>query len=94
MAISVLLGLILNILLPTIVLAEVLNTGNFEHLSIDQGLSNEQVTSIFQDSKGYMWILSSNGIIKYSLKDESINLSKKDIRQNNSITSNVVSCFY
>lgn len=65
LSISIFLGLILTILLPIIVSAEVLNIGNFEQLSIDQGLSNEQVTSIYQDSKGYMWIGTIDGLNRF-----------------------------
>lgn len=73
----ILLGyIIINILIPISVSAESLKSGNFEKLSIDEGLSNEYVTSIFQDSKGYMWIETidgpklSNLKITYLLKDD------------------------
>ena len=37
----------------------------FEHLGIEEGLSNENVTQIFQDSKGYIWIGTFDGLNKY-----------------------------
>jgi two-component system, sensor histidine kinase ChiS len=37
----------------------------FDHLGIDQGLSNLTVTSIFQDSKGFMWFGTLNGLNRY-----------------------------
>ena len=47
----ILLGYILiNILMPISVLAKSQKIENFESLSIDDGLSSEYVTSIFQDS--------------------------------------------
>ena len=62
----ILLGYILiNILMPISVLAKSQKTENFENLSIDEGLSNEYVTSIFQDSKGYMWIGTKDGLNRY-----------------------------
>ena len=62
----ILLGyIIINILIPISVSAESLKSGNFEKLSIDEGLSNEYVTSIFQDSKGYMWIGTIDGLNRY-----------------------------
>ena len=37
----------------------------FEHLSIEQGLSQNSVFSIFQDSKGFMWFGTFYGLNKY-----------------------------
>lgn len=37
----------------------------FEHIGIEEGLSNENVTYIFQDSKGYMWFGTFDGLNKY-----------------------------
>ena len=66
----ILLGyIIINILIPISVSAESLKSGNFEKLSIDEGLSNEYVTSIFQDSKGYMWIGTIDGLNRYDVKE-------------------------
>lgn len=81
LSVIILLGLILSILLPAKISAEVLNVGNFEHFSIDQGLSNEQVTSIYQDSKGYMWIGTTDGLNRFDgerLKIYNCNTNSKD----------------
>jgi len=37
----------------------------FEHLNEEDGLSNDYVTCILQDSKGYMWFGTRNGLNKY-----------------------------
>ena len=37
----------------------------FEHIGIEEGLSNESITTIFQDSKGYMWFGTMDGLNKY-----------------------------
>ena len=37
----------------------------FEHISINQGLSSSYVTCIFQDSKGFIWFGTLNGLNKY-----------------------------
>jgi ligand-binding sensor domain-containing protein len=37
----------------------------FEHIGIEDGLSNENVTYIFQDSKGYIWFGTFDGLNKY-----------------------------
>ncbi|HET6999805.1 MAG TPA: two-component regulator propeller domain-containing protein, partial [Puia sp.] len=37
----------------------------FEHIGIEEGLSNESITTIFQDSKGYMWFGTMDGLNKF-----------------------------
>ncbi len=37
----------------------------FEKFSSDKGLKHHSLTSIYQDSKGYMWFGAYNGIYKY-----------------------------
>lgn len=37
----------------------------FDHLTIEHGLSNSIVLDIFQDSKGYMWFATANGLNRY-----------------------------
>ena len=39
---------------------------NFRHLTVeDDGLSESSIYNIFQDSRGYMWISTDNGLNKY-----------------------------
>jgi len=38
---------------------------NFKHITIQDGLSQSTVNCIFQDSKGYMWIGTQDGLNKY-----------------------------
>ena len=40
-------------------------TLRFEHIGIEQGLSNDNTTPILQDSKGYIWIGTADGLNKY-----------------------------
>ena len=37
----------------------------FDKLSVTEGLSNDYITTIFQDSKGYMWIGTQDGLNRY-----------------------------
>ena len=57
--------ILLNILIPLKSSAEILNNAKFEKISIEEGLSNEYVTSIFQDSKGYIWIGTKDGLNRF-----------------------------
>ncbi len=38
---------------------------NFEHISIEEGLSSSTVNSIIQDKKGFLWIATENGLNRY-----------------------------
>ena len=49
----------------TLILAKSENI-NFRHLTVeDDGLSESTVYDVFQDSRGYMWICTDNGLNKY-----------------------------
>ena len=37
----------------------------FRHIEADEGLSNSQINTIFQDSRGYMWFGTSSGLNRY-----------------------------
>lgn len=37
----------------------------FDNINVDQGLSQSSVFSIYQDSKGYMWFGTADGINRY-----------------------------
>src|SRR4051812_31715699 len=41
-------------------------TLHFEHLGIEDGLSNNDVTAIIQDREGYIWIGTGDGLHKYN----------------------------
>ena len=45
--------------------APVANTYYFSNLSLKDGLSQLSVLKIYQDSKGYMWFGTRNGLNKY-----------------------------
>ncbi|MGE4287190.1 MAG: two-component regulator propeller domain-containing protein [Salinivirgaceae bacterium] len=38
---------------------------SFKHLTINQGLSNNQINCIFKDSRGFMWFGTSSGLDRY-----------------------------
>ena len=37
----------------------------FQHLTIDDGLSQSSVYTVFRDSKGYMWFGTEDGLNRY-----------------------------
>ena len=61
----------------------------FEHLSVEDGLSHNTVYCIFQDSQGFMWFGTEDGLNKYdgytftiyrNDPDDTLSLSNSQIR--------------
>jgi ligand-binding sensor domain-containing protein len=57
--------LLLIAVIPAIVSAEDIRNWRFEHLTVNEGLSQNTVEEIFQDSRGYMWFATKNGVNLY-----------------------------
>ena len=49
----------------TIAVASPTTPMHFSHLTLEDGLSQNNVQSILQDSKGYMWFATENGLNRY-----------------------------
>ena len=61
----------------------------FEHIGIEEGLSNENVTAILQDSKGYIWFgTERGGLNKYD--GYTFTKYKFDPLDSNSISQNLI----
>lgn len=58
----------------------------FKHLNVDDGLSNGRVTSIVQDSIGFIWVGTKNGLNRYDA-----NSFKVYNQKNSGISSNDIS---
>src|SRR5262245_62012675 len=61
----------------------------FSHLSTDQGLSHNDVKTILQDSKGFMWFGTANGLNKFD--GYTFTVYKHDKIDSTSILNNTVS---
>ena len=55
---------ILFLIIPVILYCQEQDT-QFERISVEQGLSQSSVHCIFQDSKGFMWFGTEDGLNKY-----------------------------
>ena len=60
--------------------------GKFEHLNTDDGLSQNSVTGIFCDHKGYMWFGTMDGLNRYD--GYNFRIFKAQIDKNNVLTNN------
>lgn len=80
--------ILLSSLFPISISAEIVTDEKFESISIDEGLSNEDVTIIFQDSKGYMWIGTKDGLNRYD--GEKIKIYNCNFEDENSLSSTYI----
>ncbi|MCI9062438.1 MULTISPECIES: sensor histidine kinase [Romboutsia] len=80
--------ILINMLIPINASAEILDNVGFENISIDHGLSNEYITSIFQDSKGYMWIGTKDGLNRYD--GERIKIYNCNFKDKNTLSSTYI----
>src|SRR6185503_14571391 len=60
----------------------------FEHLTIEDGLSQNAGLAIFQDSKGYLWIGSQDGLNRYD--GFNFKIYKQDPEDPSSISHNSI----
>ena len=60
----------------------------FEHLNIDDGLSQNAGLAIFQDSRGYLWIGSQDGLNRYD--GYTFKIFKHDPDDPNSLSHNSI----
>ena len=64
----------------------------FKRISIDEGLSASSVNTIFQDSQGFIWIGTQDGLNRYD--GYHINTFKTDQNSKTAISSNFINCFF
>lgn len=63
---------------------------NFLNLSLEHGLSQITVTSIYQDQKGYIWFGTKNGLNKYD--GYSFEIFKNNTENENTLSDNHILC--
>ncbi|MEO7766643.1 MAG: two-component regulator propeller domain-containing protein, partial [Ferruginibacter sp.] len=60
----------------------------FEHIGTSAGLSQSNVMSIFQDSRGFMWFGTRDGLNKYD--GYKFTIYKHDVADINSLSQNTI----
>lgn len=61
---------------------------NFEHFTIEQGLSQNSVKCIYQDRKGYLWVGTDDGLDRYDGYSFSVFRSVREDK--NTISDNII----
>ena len=64
----------------------------FKKISIDDGLSQASVNALFQDSEGFIWIGTQDGLNRYD--GYHIKTFKTDQNNENSLSSNEINCLF
>lgn len=82
-------NILVVLLILFLIVSDIFASGiKFERMSVDEGLSHSSVFSILQDSKGFMWFGTQNGLNKYDGYDFTV--FKNDPGDDNSISHNTV----
>src|ERR1700742_2954771 len=64
----------------------------FRHIGVDQGLSNSTITCIFQDSRGFMWFGTRDGLNRYD--GSHVVIYRNDKKNKASISYNFINCIF
>ncbi len=64
----------------------------FEHLTIDDGLSNNTVQCILQDRQGFMWFGTSDGLNRYD--GHAFKIFRNVPYNSNSLSNNIILCLF
>jgi ligand-binding sensor domain-containing protein/signal transduction histidine kinase/DNA-binding response OmpR family regulator len=64
----------------------------FKHINLEQGLSNSTIETIFQDSYGFMWFGTRDGLNRYDGYEMTVYANNS--RDTNSISDNYIRCIY
>lgn len=83
--------LALFIFLPSFLFAQII-TPKFEHLNIQDGLSQSDVTTIIQDSKGLIWLGTQDGLNVYNGFE--VEVMGYDLLDSTSISDNSIHIIY
>ncbi|MCC5945259.1 MAG: SpoIIE family protein phosphatase [Bernardetiaceae bacterium] len=83
---------LLLLLFPSVIKAQTFKSLRFESLSIENGLSQNTVTSILQDSQGFLWFGTQDGLNRYDAYEVRIFRHRRD--NPNSISENSIKVIF
>ncbi|AYL97825.1 hybrid sensor histidine kinase/response regulator [Mucilaginibacter celer] len=76
---------------PLTTLAQI-SDSRFRHISSEQGLSNTTINCIFQDSRGFMWFGTRDGLNRYD--GSKVVIYRNNPADKTSISDNFINCIY
>ena len=82
---------VLMLLLPLISSAQISEV-RFRHISNEQGLSNSTILCTFQDSRGFIWFGTRDGLNRYD--GVKVTIYKNDPKNIYSISDNFIRCIF
>jgi len=82
---------LLVLLLPLTSLAQISDV-RFRHISNEQGLSNSTILCTFQDSRGFIWFGTRDGLNRYD--GVKVTIYKNDPKNSYSISDNFIRCIF
>ena len=90
----IIVGVLLTPLLSTICFSQSINLENFKYtyLGIEQGISNNIITDIYQDQKGYIWVGTYDGLNRYDGYDFTI--FRNILQDSTSLVNNRIHSIY
>jgi methyl-accepting chemotaxis protein/ligand-binding sensor domain-containing protein len=68
------------------------NNYRFEHLTVDDGLSQSYINAIIQDHMGFLWIATEYGLNRYD--GYNFKIYKYDRQDSSTLASNRINCLY
>jgi signal transduction histidine kinase/CheY-like chemotaxis protein/ligand-binding sensor domain-containing protein len=85
-------SVVLLLLAMPLLSAAQISDNRFRHISSEQGMSNSTVNCIFQDSRGFMWFGTRDGLNRYD--GSRFVIYKNDPKNKTSISDNFINCIY
>ena len=82
---------LLLLFIPVISIAQI-SDSRFRHISTNQGLSNSTINCIFQDSRGFMWFGTRDGLNLYD--GVKMTVYKNEPGNKASLNDNFINCIY
>ncbi len=88
---TIIFTILILLILPTNVYAAESNI-RFEHITVDQGLSQSGISCILQDEQGFMWFGTQDGLNKYD--GYKFTIYKHDQSDSHSLSDNFIESLY
>jgi len=82
---------LLLLFIPLLSAAQISDT-RFRHISSEQGLSSSSINCIVQDSRGFMWFGTRDGLNRYD--GSRVVIFRNDPKNKTSISDNSINCLY